>query len=68
MRIAIKVIGGRNEIIEDASFSTVGGAREYLNIGSDYAASVEGEPQSDDFGLRDGDFVTFSLKVDGGRS
>lgn len=61
--VSIKVTGGC--LITDASFDTVGAAKEKLNFGS-YTAKVNGEDASDEQQLADGDFIVLSKAVKGG--
>jgi len=62
--VIAQVLGGAKKVLDNVT--TVGQAREQMGLEKDYAATVNGEAQSDDYTLRGGDFVSFSRKVKGG--
>lgn len=61
--VTAKVVGGNAKALED--MESVGDVREALELGSNYAASVNGEPADDSDSLEDGAFVTFAPQVKG---
>lgn len=62
--IIAQVAGGSKQVLDDVD--TVGELRSKLSLGTGYTAAVNGDSQSDDYNLDDGDFVTFAKATKGG--
>jgi hypothetical protein len=60
--VTATVVGGKATAHED--IYTVAELKQKLNI-TNYQASINGEPVSDEDDLTDGDYVTFSPQVKG---
>ena len=61
--ITVKVTGGNVQEMSDVD--TVGQVKARLSLQS-YTATVNGEPEDDDFELEDYNYVTLSTAVKGG--
>lgn len=60
-KVQTQVVGGS---IQQKEADTVGELKEMLGVGS-YQATVNGEPQDDDYELADYEFVAFATKTKG---
>lgn len=58
------VLGGADERLD--GMSTVGDVRSHLDLGNNYAATVNGQPANDSMTLYEEDFVNFAPGVKGG--
>lgn len=65
MKITAKVVGGAPQDFDDVE--TVGDVRKRLKLDKGYAATVNGEPEDDNYELNDYEYVTFAPAVKGGR-
>lgn len=63
-KITAKVTGGKLVELEDVR--TVREARKALNLGPEYTATVNGEPEDDGYEVEDFQFVAFAPAVKGG--
>lgn len=62
--VIAQILGADKKVLDDVA--TVGEVKSKLNA-TGYTASVNGDSQTDSFGLEDGDFVLLSQAVKGGR-
>lgn len=62
--VGAKVLGGQ---LKEFSADTVSELRQLMGLGTNYSATVNGEPASDSQRLSDTDFVTFQASVKGGK-
>ena len=65
MKVTAQVLGGELDVLELAEGATVGEVKEVMGVPT-YTATVNGEPQDDDFELADFEFCTLSPSVKGG--
>jgi len=63
-KVAAKVVGGNIKEIEDVE--KVREVRKELGLDKTYTATVNGEPEDDDFELEDDNYVVFAPAVKGG--
>lgn len=61
--VIAQVVGGEKKVLDNVN--TVGDVRAKLGLSASYRASVQGEPQNDDFIVRAGEYVSFSEAVKG---
>lgn len=64
-QITAKVLGGQ---LKEFNVETVAELKGIMGLGTNYAATVNGETIDGDGGLSDYDFVTLSPAVKGGQS
>jgi molybdopterin converting factor small subunit len=64
-KITAKVVGGKLRELED--METVREVRNELGLDKTYTATVNGEPEDDQYELSDFDYIAFAPAVKGGR-
>lgn len=62
-KVTAQVVGGALKQFDGVE--TISELREEMNLGSNYQATVNGEPAEDTHELKDYEFVSFAQKVKG---
>lgn len=64
--VIVSVAGGSKQVIDNASITTIGQLKAFMNVPK-YAAKVNEEPEGDGYELQEGDFVALAEAVKGGQ-
>lgn len=64
-KVTVKITGGALQELEDVE--TVKEARRALKLDKSYVATVNGEPQDEEYELTDFEFLSFAPAVKGGK-